>query len=214
MITVVVHYGNHNKFSIDLPSNTELGCLAWYFSKIINKNPADILYLLMGGCVIGTKPREFNKTLAECNIINGKCVVSMVLSDPTITYPDSDLYICTRNLYWLHQHTVSAASAPAPNQAPASAPRESMNMENFLQAIGANITNFVDVPVTISEDEYEQYITHQPATQEDPCTICSHVIDENAVALACRHTFHNACLHEWLTTCSVKCPSCNQDVRT
>ena len=72
MITIVVHYGNHNKYSIELPPDTKLGYLSWYLTKLIDQEPSNILYLVMGGCVIGNNSLSFSKTLAECNIINNK----------------------------------------------------------------------------------------------------------------------------------------------
>lgn len=204
MITVIVHYGNNNQYSIDLPISTKLGYMSWYLTRLIGLQPANVIYLLMGGSIIGSGPLPFNKPLSDCNIVNDRCVVSMVLRDPNIEYPDSDLYNSNRNIHWLKAHTAQTTQSTGMPE----------NMTTFLQQIGLNINSLVDVQVTIPENEYEQYVTQLDTTPDDPCSICSRDVTDDAVALACGHAFHNSCIREWLTTSSVKCPHCNHDVRT
>lgn len=204
MITVVVHYGNHNKYSIDLPEDTLLGYLPCFLGKLINRAPADILYLVMGSCIIGNDPYTFNKTLADCNIVD-KCVISMVLKDPSIDYPDADRYLCVRNLHWLQRHQTARPTQPTQSI-------EQQLAALLRETIGIEILD--DVAVTIPVGEYEQYITVLDTPPEDTiCAICSDNVGDDAVSLACGHVFDNNCIREWLTTRSVKCPSCNHDVR-
>lgn len=200
MITVTVHYGNHNKYRIDLPESTKLGFLSLYLTKLINCEPENVLGIYMCGGLVGAKDMPFTQTLAECNIIGGQCVASLILRDPDLIYPDADLYLVERNTKWLKQYVQT--------QQPVSA-------ANLFQALGINTDGLLDVPVVIPEAEYERYITYLDSTPEDPCSICSDTFtDTDQVAqLACGHTFHDQCIRELLTTSSVKCPNCNYDVR-
>lgn len=208
MIKVTVHYGNHNKYSIDLPENTKLGYLSWYLTRIIDMKAEDVLYLIMGGMLVGSKAAPFTSLLGDCNMVNNECVVSMVLRDSSISYPDSDLYLLERNKRWLRRQGSNRTDAPDTGSlAPVS------NIQQLLQVFGVDMNNLVDVPVTVPESEYEQHIT-QLTSVTNPCSICSNVIDEDGVALSCGHEFHDSCIREWLTTESVRCPSCNHDVRT
>lgn len=200
MIEVTVHYGNHNKYQIELPTTTKVGLLSWYLTKIIDLNANDVLYLIMGGHVIGSPDLPFSKTLADCNIINDQCVVSMVLRDASIKYPDADLYTSTRNSKWIQKNVNISASSNV------------LNMTTFFQSIGFDPNSLSDVQVSLTETEYEQHITQLSGPVEDPCSICHNAIDEG-VSLSCGHPFHDNCIREWLTSRSVRCPSCNHDVR-
>lgn len=208
MITVVVHYGNHNKYSLELPNDTKLGFLASCLTTLIKQEPDNVLYMLMGGKIVGAGELSFNKQLSECDIVNGHCVVSLVFRDPTIKYPDSDLYISTRNLRWLQSNSNSISNSNGNSN------RLQGNMSALLQTLGVDLAStLVDVPVTIPTSEYEQYIMQMDTNPEDPCSICSQIITEEAVALSCGHEFHDHCIREWLTMNSVQCPNCNHDVR-
>jgi len=206
MIEVTVQFGNHNKYRIELPPTTKIGVLSWYLTKIINYEPSDVLYLIMGGSIIGSQTLPFNRSLADCNIINNRCVVSMVLRDNTIQYPDADLYISTRNNNWVQKYgdratTTAIEDAPIPITA-------------FIQSMGFDPNALTDVQVSLTQDAYEQYITRHPGSVEDTCSICHNEILTEAASLSCGHTFHDNCIREWLTTTSVRCPICNHDVRT
>jgi hypothetical protein len=205
MIEVTVHYGNHNKYQIELPSTTKVGLLSWYLTKIVDLSPNDVLYLIMGGYIIGSPALPFSKILADCNIINDRCVVSMVLRDAGIKYPDSDLYTSIRNSNWI-QKNGAATSASSNGAVP-------LNMTTFFQSMGLDPNSLVDIQVSLTETEYEQHITQLSGPVEDPCSICHNAIDEG-VSLSCGHPFHDNCIREWLTSRSVRCPSCNYDVRT
>lgn len=200
MIEVTVHYGNHNKYQIELPSTTKVGLLSWYLTKIIDLNANDVLYLIMGGYVIGSPSLPFSKTLADCNIINDRCVVSMVLRDASIKYPDADLYTSIQNSNWIQKNGVSTSTA------------NGLNMTTFFQSIGFDPNSLSDVQVSLTETEYERHVTQLSGPVEDTCSICHNAIDEG-VTLSCGHPFHDNCIREWLTSRSVRCPSCNYDVR-
>jgi len=202
MIEVTVHYGNHNKYQIELPSTTKVGLLSWYLTKIIDLNANDVLYLIMGGYIIGSPALPFSKTLADCNIINDRCVISMVLRDASIKYPDADLYTSSRNSNWIQKNGVNT---------PASS--NLLNMTTFFQSIGFDPNSLSDVQVSLTETEYEQHITQLSGPVEAPCSICHNTIDDEGVSLSCGHPFHDNCIREWLTSRSVRCPSCNHDVR-
>jgi hypothetical protein len=204
MITVTAHYGNHNRYDMEVPSDTELGYLPVYLTEIIKKESKSVLYLVMGGHVIGGGELPFAKTLSECNIICNRCVVSIIFRDPKIKYPEADLYINSRHAVWLEQQK------RAHTQAQAHASTDPFS--TLLQAIG---TELIDVIVTLTDDEYEQVITRPEASPDDVCSICSRDIESSdCVKLVCGHEFHDGCAREWLTTSSIRCPHCNHDVRT
>ena len=228
MISVTVHYGNYNRFTINCPPSIKLGSLPAVFSRIINKSVNDVLYLIMGGIIIGNKPYDLNTCLKDCRILN-TCVISMVMRDPSVTYSDMDLYINSWYCLWAQQHIPEGPVASQPESNP-SIPGQAA-LASLMQVIGLGLglelgipmTNpnapsnppsnpWADVAVTIPVDEYEQHIT-QAEPLAEACAICSHVLDEDVVSLACNHCFHNSCIHTWLTGNAVTCPVCNYDVR-
>jgi hypothetical protein len=202
MISVTVHYGNHNKYVIGLPNNTQLGNLSTLLTSLIDRRPEDVLYIVMCGHLVGSEKMNYSSTLADCDIVGDRCVASIVFRDPSITYPESDLCLNSRNMMWIRQRTPSTTSAAGTNDF-ASA---------LLNAMGLT-TQMTDVPVVISESEYHRYITQVDEPPTDPCSICTDMIGETGVSLGCGHCFHDECIREVLTTSSVKCPNCNYDVR-
>jgi hypothetical protein len=183
----------------------------------------------MGGIIIGNKPYDLNTCLKDCRILN-TCVISMVMRDPSVTYSDMDLYINSWYCLWVQQNITEDSVAASPPESVNQPIPGQAALASLMQVIGlglglelgtanpANPSNpsnpwsWADVAVTIPTDEYEQHIT-QAEPSAEACAICSHVLDEDVVSLACSHCFHNRCIHTWLTGNAVTCPVCNYDVR-
>jgi len=46
---------------------------------------------------------------------------------------------------------------------------------------------------------------------DEECSICLELIDDNCCTLKCSHNFHKECITEWLERKSV-CPNCRTDI--
>ena len=46
---------------------------------------------------------------------------------------------------------------------------------------------------------------------DEECSICLELIDDNCCTLKCSHNFHKECITEWLERKSV-CPNCRRDI--
>lgn len=67
-----------------------------------------------------------------------------------------------------------------------------------------NVINMASTETTLVEDF------------DDNCTICQDRMRQNELVrtlTACEHTFHRACIDNWLLTRSVICPTCRHDIR-
>lgn len=89
---------------------------------------------------------------------------------------------------------------------------------NFFQALYPLInTSFEDVPVIISEQQFEslETITSQNIEEDSNCTICQDRLrsQPSVKILPCHHMFHIDCAKQWLCRTSCKCPICRYDVR-
>ena len=220
MITVNVLYGNNNQYNIDLPSSYALGKLVKVLPSLINKAAKDVLYIIIAGNIVGSKQHPFTKRLDECDMINNICIAHMIFKHPNVTYPDSECYISNRNIAWLRIKPPAAAPGLVPINDVMGMELGEGGLPQFIAALGdlglnIDISSLQDVPVVITENEYARYITQLDALTDDECAICRSSIDsiEDGVRLACEHAFHDTCLHEWLTSSSVRCPTCNHDVR-
>jgi DNA-directed RNA polymerase subunit RPC12/RpoP len=228
MITLTVYYGNHNKFNIDLPATFKLGLLVTVLPVLINKAIRDILYIIIGDSLVGSETSPFSKSLGECNIIDNKCTAHMILKDSDEKYPDNCLYLSSRNQVWVSKDSVPAPitinSSLSMNQPIIEGDEAttgfSNGLRNFFEAIGGfnnvDFTTLQDVAVVIPEDEYDDYVvTPLDSIPDYVCSICQTQITNinDGAQLECGHCFHKNCIKEWLTTRSVKCPSCNYDVR-
>lgn len=90
-----------------------------------------------------------------------------------------------------------------------------MNMYmNFVQ--GAQ----EDVPVTLDTKKINQFTTKKYSEcdnlEDDTCAICQvkYEPDDQLTILPCNghHRYHTACIEEWLSKFSKKCPSCRQNL--
>lgn len=82
-----------------------------------------------------------------------------------------------------------------------------------------------DIPIRLSEDEYNEYIQIIPTSLinksiNSGCTICTICQDkftdsENCHVISCGHAYHEECLKHWLIkTCQrPTCPNCRHDSR-
>jgi len=210
MITVTVYYGNHNYFHIDLPPSLKVGLLVTILPVVINKHIDDVLYIILCGQIVG-KGYAFDTPLSDCNILESKCTAFMILKPPPSSFGCSalDQLTAERNRSWLSRNKQSTSTSSASNTLTGS---RMMDLLGAVRDLNFNILE--DVAVTVPEAEYAQYVTplsHDPA---DVCTIChDNIVAADGVQLACAHAFHNTCIHTWLTVRSVKCPTCNYDVR-
>lgn len=206
-VTVTVCYGNHNKYDIDLASTTPVGKLTYYLTRILNKSHKEVLYIIINGLIVGTEALPLKREIGDCTVRN-QCVAHIIFRNPTVNYPDADLF---RNQQY--QNYVAKQSQAAAQQSTRLIDLGSLDgLQNMFQAMGVDLSNLEDITVTIPESEYEQYITQVDTDEDCMCTICGQSIDDG-VQLGCNHIFHNNCIRESLTTSSVRCPVCNYDVR-
>lgn len=226
MIKLTVHYGNHNKFNIDLPPSFKLGHLVTVLPVLINKSIRDILYIIIGDSLVGSDDCKFSKSLGECNIIDNKCTAHMILKNPDENYPDNCLYLSSKNQAWISKAdiqtpiTINSSLSMNPTTIEETNAGFSNGLRNFFEAIGGfgnvDFTTLQDVAVVIPEEDYDDYVlTPLNSLTDDVCSICQTQITDitDGAQLECGHCFHKECIKEWLTTRSVKCPTCNYDVR-
>lgn len=208
MINVLVIFGNHNSYSIELPSSIKLGQLATIFPVLLKIQPEDLLYIMICGHVIGHNVSYgFDKTLSDCPILNDKCVAHLIFKDPKVTYPDIELITSARNQAWLKRQSQTQTQTQTLSNNPFGQILESL-------AMNLDLSVLQDVAVTIAPEDVDR---HLHPLSEDPstvCGICQDVITvENGVKLTCNHPYHRSCIRNWLVSSSVTCPTCNFDVR-
>jgi hypothetical protein len=78
---------------------------------------------------------------------------------------------------------------------------------------------FEDIIVHASSDIIDRASTHTTllADMEDNCSVCQDRMREGEIVrklTVCQHTFHRACVDNWLLTRSVFCPTCRHDIRS
>jgi len=82
--------------------------------------------------------------------------------------------------------------------------------------VAANL--YEDVVVHASQDTINGASTETTLVEdiEDNCAICQDRMRQGEMIRklsACEHTFHRACIDNWLLTRSVRCPTCRHDIR-
>lgn len=204
MTTITVLYGNNNSYNIDIPSTTKIGHLAGIIPVLLYKKSTDVLFMIINGHIAGQRDYDFDKAMNDCGFVNNKCNVYLILKDPDRTYSESELRYSSRNMTWLKNAASSINTG-------------TFSAQQFIDAFGLGFGNLdfntlEDEIVTIPEDQYHLYVTPTDVDTDTTCTICQEDIAE-AVTLYCGHSFHDNCIRGWLTTSSVKCPTCNHDVR-
>lgn len=202
MISASVLYGNSNWFTIDLPETLKLGHLIGIYPAVINKRPADILYITICGHIVGQHPYTFDRCLGDCDIVDKRVMSHIILRSTAedIRYPEIELMINSRNMSWYRNNPFETEVSET----------GATGIDTFLRALG----NFSDVPIVITDDQYTWVITQMAGEDESLCSICQSANDsDTSVTLSCGHSYHNSCIHTWLTTSSVRCPTCNYDVR-
>lgn len=208
MVLATVVFGNNNSYDITLPSTLKLGHLINVVGVIINKKPEDILHIICNGDIVS----EFDDTFDDLGLVRDKCCIHLIFKDQSRIYPDAELVTCTRNLKWAAKNSIqqNRSGGGAAGAATGGA------IAQFMNALGMNINleNLEDVAITLTDDQFEE--TVEPVTQQpvDSCAICRGVPSvEDGVTLPCNHVFHRQCIREWLTERSIRCPTCNADVR-
>lgn len=216
-IAITVCYGNHNKYTIDVESNTPVGKLVYYLTRLLKKSHKDVLYMIINGHIVGTDALPLKRELADCTV-NSRCTAHLIFRDSEIEYPDADLYRNQQyNNYITKQIQIQTQTQTSSDQSQSQSQSDLSSFQEALRSLGIdlNLSALEDVHVTIPEDEYEQYITQvDPDMDIDDTCLCGQDISrDDAVQLGCNHIFHNSCIRESLTTSSVRCPRCNYDVR-
>jgi len=78
-------------------------------------------------------------------------------------------------------------------------------------------TQFQDVIVHASQEVINSASTEQILGQdtEDSCNICQDNMSrgDSIRTLVCQHSYHRACIDNWLLNQSVLCPTCRHDIR-
>ena len=61
----------------------------------------------------------------------------------------------------------------------------------------------------------DAYDSHTAVKDMDDCVICLEACKkgEDVLTLKCLHTFHTACIEQWIATSKPECPVCKHDVR-
>lgn len=198
MINVTVYFGNKNRFTIELPETLQLGKLIGILPIVINKTIHDVLYIIICGHIVGIEPYNFNRMLGDCDLIGDKCSAHIILKVSNVEYPGLELSTSYRNIMWYNRPTNSSIQQPI------------QTIQSFLEGIG-----MVDVPVVLTESQYNDlvHLIDDRVDDNSVCTICQSQIESEGAQLTCGHQFHNECIYNWLTTSSVRCPTCNHDVR-
>lgn len=211
LINITVMFCDTNKYTVQVPHATKLGMLSSILPIVVGRTKEEVLYLIMNGQMLGYAPYQFDKTLADCQIVNNECMVHLIFKDPKIKYNDYVLSASERNQLWRQKQ-----SSPRHEDAVGRGGRGG-GMMDLLQSLGQAISmDMGDVVVTIPDNDYNLYVTtNTDDVTDQSCAICQEEMnnDQQTSRLSCGHCFHEECLHDWLTTSSTKCPTCNYDVR-
>ena len=79
-----------------------------------------------------------------------------------------------------------------------------------------------DVKVVLTHDDFNK-LTHNTVHAQNlnnyetkTCNVCldNFNIDDTVTQLQCKHTYHKACIQEWLCSQKTTCPVCRTDTRT
>lgn len=208
-IKVTVIFNDTNKYMVQLPHSTKLGMLSKILPTVIGRTEQDVLYTILAGQMVGFAPYSFDKTLADCQTVGHTCMVHLIFKDPKTKYSEFTLSSSERNLLW---HKKQAARQESVN---AGGMGNMNGIGDFIQTLGQVMMD--DVVVTIDTDDISSYVTPVPDDVDlsgQACSVCQEdMAGTETVRLACGHSFHSECIHDWLTTSSTKCPTCNRDVR-
>ena len=226
MITVTVLFGNNNKYTMDIPDDTELGKIPYYITIPLKKQPSDILYYIINGRLIGQIKGDYGTLLSDCGYAN--YTVHVIFKDNDYVYQETDLVLNTKNSVWLKRKLEDHSGDRVGLS-------QSSNVLN--QLLGQiNQTNFMDLlvdeEVLIPTNQYNAYVQvintietgsegegegeGASENEQHNCSICSEIITVGPVGKIrrCGHHFHNDCIKTHLTSIgNTSCPSCGQDVR-
>lgn len=207
LIKLTVMFNDTNKYTVQLQHTTKLGLLSKILPTVIGRTEQDVLFVIISGQMLGYAPYSYDKTLADCQTIGHECMVHLIFKDPGTKYPDFVLSSSERNLMW--QRKVKTRQEPADIGAMGGIG----GLNEFIQSLGQAMME--DVVVTIDPDEYGTYVTTNAEDVNDQaCSICQmDMAGMETSHLACGHNFHSDCIFDWLTGNSIKCPTCNRDVR-
>ena len=89
---------------------------------------------------------------------------------------------------------------------------------NIPIGIYANIPNYEDVVVCLTEEEFNNLETKEINQDNEEiykeCYICMESFHHSDIfiELPCKHYYHKNCIHKWLCESSKKCPVCREEV--
>lgn len=215
MITATVIFGNSNSYEISLPENLYMGSLMGIISIPINKKPTNILYIICNGQLV----TDFSKTLGSYGIVNNKCNIHMILKSRKLKYPDSDCVLSTRNRVWIEHNSTATGTDNIVNASiPSAGTSTGANpLLSFMNSLGMNLSDLQDVPVVLTSDQFSDIVQDgmpDVAVDDIECVVCrTDITHDQCVRLPCNHILHRDCANEWLLGQSVRCPTCNRDVR-
>lgn len=226
--TLTVVFGNRNHFKLSVPSNYSVGDIYIYLPTMIGKTYEDLLYISCDGKIIGQQYEDLNKTV---KYLIG--VINMVFKAKNVKYGNSDL-IAYKNVkkYSSSLERIRGTISVVANNlgAHAPAPAQTQLQPQYLQNLltngnlvdmffegNINYDDLIDRTLTIDDADYADYVTVPESISDDNCAIC-HIDLQSAhydvAELSCHHQFHSECIKQWLTERSVRCPTCQFDVRT
>lgn len=183
-------FSKNNSFKFILESSIYFGDLYKFFSKILNIQIKDILYIIFNNKIIDDSfmnPYSFSQKI---NIHTKEADVIIVLKNKLLTH-DYSQDILNSYIQW-----------------------------SSTKVLNNNINFYDSILITITEAEFYNIVTIiniadiDQDEQENICLCGSELHQSNDIALLpCNHLFHKECIKKHLTEISVKCPNCNYDVR-
>jgi hypothetical protein len=205
MITVCVIYNYNSFFQLSLSPDATFRSLFRTLPVLLKRQASDLLYLICDGKIVGQNPEELDRTLSTCGLTEHRCTVHLIFKIPEnkYRYTHNDL-LASHNA----QHYPSAAS-----DQDSQAQIRTLLLQEVLRGVGVGVGMY-DVDVHIDPSQLQDITTEIDALNDDLCAMCQTAMTNNVLMIrSCRHKFHRECITEWLTSFSVLCPLCNQDVR-
>lgn len=213
-VTLRVHFGNNNWFTLNLTERTQFYSIYEHFSVITAIPVAKILYVICNGHIVDKTDKDygFDKYVQDIpNLHLQDNIVSVHVITINEQVPEDRFDQIIKHQYsQLARRTLPLTSLPTiieMTEAFIGLPQDF----NYEQAI-----TLQNVPVVLDQGAYQQYTTSVSHGDSSDCicgTTLSYEETEPLVSLPCGHIFHDACIREQLMSINTRCPLCNHDVR-
>jgi hypothetical protein len=203
MISACVIFNYNSYYRLNLSDNLKLRSLYKTLPFLVCRKPADVLYIICNGQLIGTDPTILDNTMNMFGLAEGRCTIHIIfkIPDEAYTYTQADLLASYNAANYPVRMAVPLEGLMPQDPEMSLSQRAHLLMDALLEpmVVVASEQRITEILVDVESD----------AT----CVICNEAGGSYSRINTCGHLFHRECITDWLSTFSTRCPVCDSDVR-